>query len=85
MDNDVARKLLAVSLYVFNSKCLPHGINGEDCEHFLSNKTVPKNSELLQECLRIIENRRNGHNGFRRLLGRHYQDGIYQVCSYERL
>ncbi|XP_014096726.2 salivary peroxidase/catechol oxidase isoform X1 [Bactrocera oleae] len=79
MDNDVARKLLATSLYVFNNKCLPHGIDGQSCETFLSNKTLPKGSDLLQECLRIIENRRNGHNAFRRLLDRHYQDGIYQM------
>ncbi|XP_011188151.2 chorion peroxidase [Zeugodacus cucurbitae] len=79
MDNDVARKLLAVNHYILNSKCLPHGINSEDCEYFLSNKALPSDSELLQQCLGTIESRRNGHNAFRRLLNRHYQDGIYQM------
>ncbi|XP_018794388.1 PREDICTED: peroxidase isoform X1 [Bactrocera latifrons] len=79
MDNDVASKLLAASLYIFNSKCLPYGINGKDCETFLSNKSLPKGSELLQKCLRIVEKRRNGHNTFRRLLDRHYRDGIFQM------
>ncbi|XP_054735537.1 peroxidase isoform X1 [Anastrepha obliqua] len=84
-DNDIARKLLAASLYVFNSRCAPHGIEGEDCENFLAMKSLPANSELLNECLRIIESRRNGHNSFRRLLSRFYKDGIYEMFSDNQL
>uniref|UniRef100_W8BSG2 Chorion peroxidase n=1 Tax=Ceratitis capitata TaxID=7213 RepID=W8BSG2_CERCA len=79
MDNNIARKLLAASNYILHSKCLPHFIQGEECQQFLTSKAIPENSLLLQECLEIIENRRNGHNSFRRLLNRRYNDGIYQI------
>ncbi|XP_017466595.1 PREDICTED: uncharacterized protein LOC108359294 isoform X2 [Rhagoletis zephyria] len=80
-DNDIARKLLAASLYILNSKCLSHGIEGEECEKFLAMKTLPANCELINDCFKIIESRRNGHNSFRRLLPRFYQDGIYEVLN----
>lgn len=78
-DSEVADKILKSSLYIYNSKCAPRGVRGERCEAILKDRQLPKTSVLREECERIIDNRRNGHYAFRRLLPRHYKDGFYRV------
>lgn len=79
IDSEVADEIIKSSLYVYNSKCAPHGISGEHCEAILSEIDLPKNSELAQKCQQVINNRNNGHYPLKRILPRHYKDGFYKV------
>uniref|UniRef100_A0A1I8MF21 Animal heme peroxidase n=1 Tax=Musca domestica TaxID=7370 RepID=A0A1I8MF21_MUSDO len=80
-DSEVADKILKTSLYIYNSKCAPNGLSGERCEVILSDKDLPQSSDLRMECERVVENRRDAHYPFRRLLPRHYTDGFYNMYS----
>lgn len=79
-DEQTALKILKSSLYAYNSKCVPKGISGSQCEKFLQSIPLPQNSQLLQNCQKIIDSVRDGHHPFRRLLPRNYKDGFNEAC-----
>lgn len=84
-DSEIANKILKASLYIYNTRCAPRGISGEHCEAILSNYELPENIQLGLECQSILQNRRDGHEPFRRLLQRHYRDGFHTMYSHDDL
>ena len=78
-DGQIALQILKSSLHAYNSKCAPRGISGAQCEMFLQQISLPKNSELKGECQRVVSQTRDGHYAFRRLLPRRYKDGFHEV------
>ncbi|ALC47693.1 Irc, partial [Drosophila busckii] len=80
LDSDVALKILKATLFVYNSKCVSHGINDDDCRAFLENKSLP-DCTLHAECDKLLHSERHGHHAFRRLLPRHYKDGFHEVSG----
>ncbi|EDW13689.2 peroxidasin homolog pxn-2 isoform X1 [Drosophila mojavensis] len=85
LDSEIALKILKGSLFMYNSKCLPRGISGDECRTFLATKPLPEGSALSVECKRLLNSPRTGHHAFRRLLPRHYKDGFHEMFGEDKL
>ncbi|TDG40911.1 hypothetical protein AWZ03_012669 [Drosophila navojoa] len=83
LDSEIALKILKGSLFMYNSKCLPRGISGDECWTFLATKPLPEGSALSVECNRLLNSPRTGHHAFRRLLPRHYKNGFHEASIAE--
>ncbi|XP_030370312.1 chorion peroxidase [Scaptodrosophila lebanonensis] len=84
-DSEIALKILRSSLFVYNAKCVPNGIENDECRTFLEIKSVPSSSELWSECQRIVKGQRDGHRPFRRLMAPHYKNGLQEMFPEDRL
>ncbi|XP_022217881.2 peroxidase [Drosophila obscura] len=84
-DSEIALKILKSSLFVYNTQCLPHAIEGDECRAYLENKPLPEGSVLRSECLMLLKSKRDGHHAFRRLLDHHYKNGFYEIFTEDRL
>ncbi|KAH8406545.1 hypothetical protein KR215_007101, partial [Drosophila sulfurigaster] len=82
LDSDIALKMLKASLYIYNSKCDPEAISGDQCRTYLESKPLPEGSTLRSECERLLNTQRDGHHAFRRLLPQDYKDGFHQASLY---
>ncbi|XP_017112083.1 peroxidase [Drosophila elegans] len=79
-DSELALKILKSSLFVYNSECLPNGINGDECRDYLEQKPLPEGSSLRTECETLLRGNREGHHAFRRLqVSSHYKNGFYDM------
>ncbi|XP_017017711.1 salivary peroxidase/catechol oxidase [Drosophila kikkawai] len=78
-DSEIALKILKSSLYVYNSQCLSHGIDGDECRNYLENIPLPVGSSLREECQNLLSGNREGHHAFRRLLEPHYRNGFHEM------
>ncbi|XP_017143230.1 chorion peroxidase isoform X1 [Drosophila miranda] len=84
-DSEIALKILKASLFVYNTQCLPHEIEGDECRTYLENKPLPEGSVLRSECLKLLKSKRYGHHSYRRLLVHHYKNGFYEIFTEDRL
>ncbi|XP_023175149.2 chorion peroxidase [Drosophila hydei] len=85
LDSDIALKILKGTLFMYNSKCLPRGISGDECRAFLETKPLPEGSPLSVECNRVLQSPRTGHHAFRRLLPRNYKNGFHEMFGEDKL
>lgn len=85
LDSDVALKILKASLFIYNSKCAPQGIRGDECRTYLETRPLPEGSTLQGDCQRLLQSRRDGHHAFRRLLSRNYKNGFHEMFGEDDL
>lgn len=85
LDSDVALKILKASLFIYNSKCAPQGIRGDECRTYLETCPLPEGSTLQADCQRLLQSRRDGHHAFRRLLARNYKNGFHEMFGEDDL
>jgi len=79
LDSDIALKMLKASLFIYNSKCDPRGISGDECRTYLETKPLPEGTTLQFECNKLLHSQRDGHHAFRRLLPGNYKNGFHDV------
>ncbi|KAH8358516.1 hypothetical protein KR093_000499, partial [Drosophila rubida] len=80
LDSDIALKMLKASLYIYNSRCDPAAISGDQCRTYLETKPLPEGT-LKSECQRLLQTQRDGHHAFRRLLPQDYKDGFHELYN----
>ncbi|KAM8703318.1 hypothetical protein ACLKA7_008011 [Drosophila subpalustris] len=85
LDSDIALKMLKASLSVYNSKCDPRGISGDECRTYLDTRPLPEGSTLQAECHRLLHSQRDGHHAFRRLMSPNYKNGFHEMFEDDEL
>ncbi|XP_017103338.2 salivary peroxidase/catechol oxidase [Drosophila bipectinata] len=83
-DSEIAVKILKSSLFVYNSQCLPHDINEEQCRIYLEQKPLPERTSLRSDCQKLLNGNREGHHAYRRLLEPYYKDGFHRMFPETR-